>query len=448
MTHEEILLEIEDLKKMLDLSSKISVESILKENQDLDFLERQKVTITPNGEYFRTDKQGFLSELMEKMYNDRTKYKKMMIDSRKKLEVEKDTNKKKLLENDVAKYNNLQLTKKVCLNSAYGSIGNPYFRFFDVRQASAITTAGQLSIRWIEKEVNEYLNKVLKTNDVDYCIASDTDSLYLTLDILIQKTILEKTPNADTKEIIQFMDKVSNERIQPFIDSSYDKLAKYLNVYAQKMVMKREALSDKAIWTNKKRYVLNVYNNEGVEYAKPKLKVMGLEIVRSSTPTSCRDKLKEAINVIMNKSEEDIIKFIDEYRQQFKKLPYVEISFPRGVNGISKYRDGNSLYKKGTPIHVRGSIVYNHMLKKNKLENKYQVINDGEKIKFIYLREPNPIGSNVICFPQIIPPEFQIENYIDYNLQFEKSFLEPIKTILDSIGWRTEKGNSLNDFFS
>lgn len=431
------------------LTSRVSVDNLLHMDVNLDGLVNLNCTLTPNGQFFTKERHGFLPEIMETMYNDRSAYKKKAIAAKKELEKETDPTKRYEIEKRIARYNNLQLAKKVSLNSAYGALGNQYFRYFDVRQASGITTAGQLSIRWIEKKINDYLNKILKTEDADYVIASDTDSIYLSLDRLVSKTIIEQKPNASTKQIIAFMDKVCEDKIQPFIDKAYAELAGYVNAYEQKMIMKREALADKGIWTAKKRYVLNVYNNEGVEYAKPKIKVMGLEMIKSSTPSFCREKLWEAIDVVLSGTEEDIIQFIEKTKDEFKNAPIAEISFPRGVNGLEKFRNktGTGIFEKGCPIHVRGSLIYNSLLMSRKLSKRYQSIKEGEKIKFIYLSEPNTIQSNVISFPQILPEEFDIRKYIDYNTQYEKSFVEPLKIILDAIGWKTEHVSSLEDFF-
>jgi len=447
----EMLIEPEEYTDVMRnlISCSITIDELLMTHIDTSRLINESCTLTPNGQFFRTKEQGFLAKMMEDMYNDRSVYKKKAIQAKKDLEKETDSLKRIEIEKIIARYNNLQLAKKVCLNSAYGALGNQFFRFFDIRQASAITTAGQLAIRWIEKRLNEYLNKLLGNTDKDYVIASDTDSIYLSLDELVGRTIIEKNPNTGTREIIQFLDKVCETKIQPFIDRSYSDLAKYTNAYQQKMMMKREALADTGIWTAKKRYILNVYNNEGVEYVKPKVKVMGLEMIKSSTPTACRDKLSESIDVILNGTENDMINFIEKFRKDFEMLDPADIAFPRGVNGIEQYTDKKSgMFSKGTPIHVRGSILYNYHLEKNKLTKKYTKINEGEKIKFIYLKEPNPIQSNVISFQQVIPQEFDLVQYIDYQTQFEKSFLDPLKIILDCIGWKTEKTSSLDDFFS
>ena len=290
------------------------------------------------------------------------------------------------------------------------------------------------------------MNKILKTEGKDYVIASDTDSIYLRLGELVD-SVFDKE-NRNNQKIIAFMDKICEAKIQPFIDSAYSELAGYVKAYGQKMNMKREALADKGLWTAKKRYALNVYNNEGVAYKEPKLKVMGLEMVKSSTPSVIREKMKEVLELMMRGTEEDVHKFIDEFKTEFMKLPPEEISSPRGCNGIGQYSDSASLYKKGTPIHVKGAILYNFYLKKHGLEKQYPMIQEGEKLKFAYLKMPNPIKDTVISFPQRLPKEFGIHEFIDYDMQFDKAFVEPIRVVLDCMGWKTEKQNSLEDFFA
>jgi DNA polymerase elongation subunit (family B) len=402
------------------------------------------VTITPNGQFFRTDIQGFLPKMLEEMYEDRKKFKKLMLKSKQDYENETDESKKYEIKNLIARYDNLQLAKKVSLNSAYGALGSQYFRFYDLRMALGVTTAGQLSIRWIEKSLNEYLNKLLKSKNEDYVIASDTDSIYLRLGELVDSVFKDKS---NTNAIIAFMDKVCEQKIQPFIDKSYQELASYVNAYSQKMQMKREGLSDKGIWTAKKRYILNVYNNEGVQYKEPQIKVMGLEMVKSSTPAAIREKMKEVIQLMMKGSESDVQEFILNFREEFKKLPPEDISFPRGLNGLTDYADSVMMYKKGTPIHVRGAILYNHYLKKYELLKKYPLIQEGEKLKFTYLKVPNHFKEDVISYPGRLPKEFNLSEYIDYETQFNKAFVEPVKVILDCMGWQVEKQNSIESFF-
>jgi DNA polymerase elongation subunit (family B) len=424
------------------LSNGVSVDKLLSKSVDTSKL--KGATITPNGQFFRTDIQGFLPRMMEEMYTDRKKFKKLMLQAKQEYENETDESKKYEIEKRIAKYNNIQLAKKVGLNSAYGALGSQYFRFYDLRMALGVTTAGQLSIRWIEGKLNDWMNKLLKS-EKDYVIASDTDSIYLNLGPLVDSIVKTET---ETTKVISIMDRICEDKIQPFIDKSYQELADYVHAFSQKMEMKREGLSDKGIWTAKKRYILNVYNNEGVQYKEPQLKVMGLEMVKSSTPSVIREKMKELIKLMVNGTEEDVQKFIADFRKEFKGLPPEDISSPRGCNGLAKYSSSLSMYEKGTPIHVKGAILYNHYLKEKGLTKKYPLIQEGEKLKYSYLKMPNPFRDTVISFPNILPKEFGLHDYIDYDIQFEKAFVEPVKVILDCMGWTTEKISTLEDFFS
>ena len=440
----ETIIEVKDYDANMRqiISDGVSVDKML--SKEVDTSKLQGVTITPNGQFFRTTEQGFLPKMLEEMYQDRKKFKKLMISAKQEYEKETDANKKYELKKKIARYDNLQLAKKVSLNSAYGAMGSQYFRFYDLRLALGVTSAGQLSIRWIEEKINKYMNDLLKTNGVDYVIASDTDSIYLRLGELVDKVYSKKT---DVNQLISFMDRVCEDKIQPYIDNSYQELATYVNAYSQKMQMKREGLSNKGIWTAKKRYILNVYNNEGVQYAEPQMKVMGLEMVKSSTPSSIRDKMKEVIKLMVTGTEDDVQEFIANFRKEFRTLPIEEISFPRSVNGLKTYTDKAQIYTKGTPIHVKGALLYNYLLNKHNLSNKYPKVQEGEKLKFTYLIQPNPINDTVISYPTRLPTEFGLDNYIDYELQFEKAFLDPIKIILDCMNWQSEKTSSLADFF-
>ena len=440
----ETLIEPEDytdeMRKVL--SDGIDVNRLL--NKSVNTSELDGVTLTPNGQFFRIDIQGFLPKMMEEMYEDRKKFKKLMLQAKQEYENERDESKKYDIEKRIARYDNLQLAKKVSLNSAYGALGSQYFRFYDLRMALGVTTAGQLSIRWIEAKINAWMNKILES-DKDYVIASDTDSIYLRMGDLVDKFVKDKS---DKQKVISVMDKICKDKLEPYIETSYEELAEYVHAYDQKMQMKREGLSDKGIWTAKKRYILNVYNNEGVQYNEPKMKVMGLEMIKSSTPSAIREKMKLAISLMVNGTQDDIHNFITEFRKEFKTLPVEEISFPRGLNGLNNYSDAATLYKKGTPIHVKGAILYNHNLKQKNLTKKYPLIQEGEKVKFTYLKMPNPFKDTVISYPSRLPKEFELQEYIDYDMQFDKAFLEPIKVILDCMKWTTEKTSSIEDFFT
>jgi DNA polymerase elongation subunit (family B) len=399
------------------------------------------VAYSANGCTYYKDKQGFLPALMEKMYNDRVEYKKKMIDAKKEYEKTKDPE----LIKAIARYHNMQLAKKIQLNSAYGALGNKYFRWFSFNNAEAITTSGQLSIRWIEKKTNEYLNRLLKTNDKDYVIASDTDSIYVTMDALVKKVM----PDKSEEEIVKALDQFIEAKIQPYMDNCYQELAEMMNAYQQKMQMKRETIANKGIWKAKKMYILNAWNVEGVQYDKPKLKIQGIEAVRSSTPHACREKLKKAFDIVMNQDELSLQKFVSDFREEFDRLPFNDVAFPRGIKGMHKYdgRKEKTIYKKGTPIQVKGALLFNMLLKEHKI-NFIPPIMDGDKIKFVYLKTPNPLGDTVIASSDNLPKEFGLEEFIDRDMQFQKSFVEPLKSIADVIDWRVEKIATLEGFFS
>jgi len=303
--------------------------------------------------------------------------------------------------------------------------------------------------------LNQYLNRLLKTDNIDYVIAIDTDSVYLNLGPLVKKLT---QPGISKDKIVSILDRFCQEKIQPQIDTSYQELSGYINAYAQKMQMKREAIADQAIWTAKKRYLLHVYDLEGVRFSEPQIKIQGLEAVKSSTPSACREKIKDALKLIFAGDQAAVIQFIETFRQDFKTLPAQEVSFPRSVNGMIKYggpsqktsmmcNDDDLMKAKGTPIHVKGALIYNHTLKQDRLDTQYEKIQEGEKIKFVYLKEPNVFRSPVISFIQQPPKQWKLESIIDYETQFEKSFVEPLKIILDAIGWETEHRSSLDSFF-
>ena len=415
----------------------ISVDKILNGEIDID----SDYCVAANGAQYRKDIQGFLPEMMQKIYDERTIYKKKMLIA--KSEYEKTGDKE--LQADISAFNNIQMARKIQLNSAYGAIGNQYFRYYSLANAEAITLSGQLSIRWIENKMNSYINKILKTKEVDYVIASDTDSIYLNLGSLVE-TVFKGREKSD-QSVLRFLEKVCDVEFEKYIQNSYEALATTVNAYDQKMFMKRENIANKGIWTAKKRYILNVWNSEGVQYAEPKLKMMGIEAVKSSTPAACRTAIKDALKVIMNGTESDVQEFVGNFRKKFESMPPEDIAFPRGCNGVGKFSNPATIYSKGTPIHVRGALLYNFHAKKNKVTHKYPLIQEGEKVKFLYLRRPNKINENVISFFQTLPKEFGLDKYIDFDIQFQKSFLDPLQVIMDTINWKAEKIATLEDLF-
>lgn len=420
-----------------------SVKRMLNKECDLHYIHQTDTTVTPNGVMFKRDKQGFLPELMEKFYDERKMWKKKMIKFQKEKESCTDIKRKKELDVEIKRAYNNQQVRKIALNSAYGALANQYFAFFSIDLAEAITLSGQLVIQWAEKTINEYLNKVLKTEDEDYVIAIDTDSVYITMDKLVSQVLPEDTPK---DKVIDFLSKAEGQ-IESVLEKGFVDLAQYTNAFQQKMEMGREVIADRGIWTAKKRYILNVYDNEGVRLTEPKLKMMGIETAKSSTPQWVRRKLEQALKVVMRGTEKELWEFVENARKEFRNLPVEEVAFPRGCKNLAQYANSSTIYTKGTPIHVRGSLLYNNLLEKKDLDMRYEKIKNGDKIHFTYLSMPNPLNENVMAFTSVLPKEFDLNRYVDYDMQFDKSFVEPLKVIVEKINWNVEPVASLDSFF-
>ena len=425
----------------------VTVNELLEKNCDLSEVYERGLSMAANGWCFSKDRKGLLPTQMQLFYDRRKQYKKEMITAKQKLEEAKTANDKKqieVLKNEVARLNNLQMAMKILINSAYGAMGNAYFRYFDPRIAEGITISGQLSIRWIANRLNALMDKTMKTEGKDRIVLIDTDSVVLSLEDLISKVC----PNKTTEEKIQYMDEVAEKIIQPVIDKSYQELATYMNAYEQKMQMKRENLVDVMISVSKKRYVMSVYNSEGVQYKEPQLKIMGLQMVKSSTPAVIRAKLKEALPTILYGTEQDIQQYVAKFKEEFRKLSPEQIAFPRSISDVAKYTDDSTIYKKATPIHVRGALLYNYYVRECKLTKTHPLIREGDKIKFLYLRTPNMLREDCISFIDQIPEEFGLTSDVDYDKMFEKTFEDAVQNILDSLKWSTVAKASLDDMFA
>ena len=416
-----------------------SIQRLIDRDVRTEPLVENDYAMTANGQCFRKDKKGVLPELIEFYFGLRQTAKRAMLDAQSKYEKTKDPK----YRNEIATLNSKQMAAKILMNSLYGALGNIHFRWYDTRIAEGITMTGQLIIRSVGNKLNEFLNKEVGTKDSSYSFYSDTDSTYITLGALVEKNLKDKSK----AEVVDVLDKYCASQIEPTINKACEAFSEYLNTYQSKIKFKREIIADRGIWIAKKRYAVNVYNSEGVSYDPPKLKVLGMEIVRSSTPAPVRIALKQAVTIALTKDEESIKQYVSELEARWHKLNPEEIAFPRGINGLKEYSDSNSIFRKGTPIHVRGALIYNHLVKQAELEKKYQYVQEGDKIKFLYLREPNPLGTHVITFPESLPLEFRIHDYVDYEKMFEKSFLDPLNSLLSCIGWRLKEQATLEGLF-
>lgn len=403
------------------------------------------MSVGANGACFSNKFKGVIPSIIDEYYNRRKGIKQEMLKVEQLLEDATDPTEIAKHKKQATQLHNSQMAIKIAMNSLYGATANVYFLYYINDMAEAITTSGQLSIRYAQKSVNDYLNRILKT-DTDYIVYIDTDSIYVDMAPIVQNAF--GTVDVDRKKGEEFLDKVCDLKIEPVIDAGYEKLAKDMGAYRQAMFMKREKITDKSVFIAKKRYIMNTLNSEGVHYDVPKISVTGLESVRSSTPEVCRDKLKASFKVLMNEGEEAMQAFIEDFRQTFYSLTPEDIGRNSGTQEIDKYRDPTMLYRKGCPMHVRGCILYNHHVKENNLGKTYAPIAGGDKIKYVYLKTPNPIRENIISFPgQRLPPEFALGPYIDYEKQFEKVFLSPLEAILEAVGWSAVKVNTIDSFF-
>lgn len=392
-------------------------------------------TRTVNGCVFRTDVRGVIPSIIAHIYEQRVKLKQQCGIHKAKIAAGEA-----VLSSELASMETTQLAFKVLLNSCYGALGNPYFRYFDVRIAESVTLSGQHIIRGAIDTINDTVSRDCGTVS-DYIIAGDTDSAYVKCAALVKI--------AKPKDPVSFLDRYAKERIEPALSSYFAKIAMDTNAYENRMAMKREAISNRAVWVAAKNYILNVCDNEGVRYAKPKIKVVGIKVMKASSPAMCRTAFNEVFDILMNGSEADMRKAVSRIREEFVTAPLEKISFPKGISDVVKNSDRANIYIKGCPYHVRAALVFNHYIKREGLLKKYRPIRSGDRIKLIHLRLPNPIKEDIIAYSDHFPVDLlSLSKYIDYDTQFEKAFMVPLRRILDAAGMKVEDTGSLEDFFS
>ena len=402
-------------------------------------------SLAANGSLYSMSKSGFLPDLMRKLYNGRAVEKKQMLNYESELEkvrVNSSVEEIKRLESLITTKDSIQNALKTLMNSGYGALANKGFRFFDQRLAEGITKTGQLIIQTAERNANEYINKLTKINE-DVVLASDTDSIYIHMTSFVDKFAKDKTKI----QKVEFLEKAAIEKIVPYLNNKFNDIVDPLNWNRDLLVFKLEVVADRGFWSAKKKYALNVYSSEGVRYEKPKLKIKGLQIIQSSTPSKVRKYMKRCLEILLLEDQKTLHQYVRDVEQEYMTLSVEDIAYPRGVNNIKHFANVTNIYSKGTPIGVRAALLHNHYVNKLGLDKKYSKISEGDKVKFTYLKIPNPIHENVIAFNGKLPQEFGIHKYVNYRMMFEKSFLLPIEKLLVHAGWTAEEKATLDGLF-
>lgn len=420
-------------------------------NNKLNFNIQQKAIkhdccVAANGHFFTNAFEGLLPEIQKQMFDDRKAYRKIQNETENLLsKTDKNSSEYEQLKTKAIKYKNLQIAKKLQLNSIYGASGSEYFRYYDIRIAEAITKSGQLAIKRIAKRLNEYFRN-LTESDLDFIIGGDTDSIFLNIGPVVDLNF-SSDEQKDTHKIVDFIDEYFKNTIESFIDECYNELAQEMNCVENKMHMKREKIAEVGIYTAKKRYAILVWDEEGIRYKEPKLAIAGLETQRSSTPKIAKKKLREGILICLKQDEKDIQSFISQFKKDFigKTFHINDIAGSSTANNVDKYYVSlNEETKKGTPFHIKGVVLHNNLIQKMNLSTKVQKIANGDKIKVLRLSEPNQYQSSVFSYIDTIPPEFNFDyDIIDYREQFEAIFGKPMRTIVETCGWTDIKRKSL-----
>lgn len=423
----------------------LSPDRILENREVKQWAPEDGLAIAPNGACFRTDKAGFLPRIIEDVYNQRVTVKKQMLAAEKLKETtDKSSPRYRELEIEIDLASNRQMCLKILLNSLYGACANRFFRYYDIEIAEAITLAGQLVIQTVDREINEFLALAMKDDQKklnDRIIAADTDSVYIVLKDVIERCKPEQPHD--------FLVHFAKEALEPVIERAFSGLAERTNAFRNTMVMKLEKISSVAIFTAKKRYILKVLSSEGVVYKSPKQVIKGIEAIKSSTPKLCREEFKTMFTMLIDGNESQVQNRVIEFREIFGAQPIEKLAFPRGVTNVKKYvQKGDKPYIKGCPMNSRAAIMYNKNVLDRGLGNKYPLIKGGDRLKYVFLKKNNPTRENVIAFIDKLPPEFELDQWVDIEVLYQKTFVEPLQLILTAIGWKAVAQASLEDFFS
>lgn len=477
----ETLIEPEDLPAEIRNMPYFTMDDLVNKRVDLSVLKKYNICMTANRQFFRRDKTSIFNTKTREIYNQRKDVKKEMLRIKQmKVDLEALMEKHGTPDQEAAldefkriikSKDNLQHSLKILMNSLFGALGNKYFKeYFDIRVAEGITLSGQLSVIWVARKLDEYFNKLFKLGNVRYKVThvskpkpattlevlegtnfafyQDTDSCYLDMSMLVDKMFTKEQQENEVEKIVNFLDKLFNEKIEPFINSAYEELAEYMNAFEQRMFMKREVIATAAIWAAKKRYTMLVADSEGVRYW-PNMdhKTTGLDAVKASYPRLCRDWMMEGYLIALKGTEDEIHTLVSEKREEYKKLAVAKIATPTGVNGLEKYIDANTVYVKGTPKQVKASLWHNHLIRKKGITG-IPFIQSGDKILHVELKTPNPVGTDVIGFQGTLPEEFGLTKYVDYDSGFDKNFIDPLNNLIGVLNWNPEKVASASDWFS
>lgn len=428
-------------------------------------LRRYNVSFTPNVQFFSNEKMSFLSEIMRGIYSDRKvekakglKYEQWAgwckemskgdfhlesamksryydpewYEEHKNIDLDALTEVMKKWEDLGVAQDTLQQGLKILMNAGYGAISNVWFKeYFNLNIAEAITTSGQLINKWNKRYTDDYLNKLCGTTGQDFVIAGDTDSNYICIERLVKQLWPDET---DHHKMVDNIDQWIKDEYQPKTNEWAQLLCNTMNGFEQRMVWEREVIASAAVWRAKKMYAMAVYDSEGIKYEKPKIKFKGLEARKSTTPEWCRERLVKCYEKILLGTEEEVQTLISGYKEEYMKLSVDDIAKASGVSDIEKCVASDGSFISGAHFAAKACVGYNRLVEKNE-DLGLPMIESGDKVQMVLLKPGNPFGQNYFAYPEFFPEELGLGKWVDYQAAFEKSFIDPIQSILDVVGW-------------